>query len=570
MDQIGVFDRLVSELDKQERRALLVRIQSATPVYTEPLSPPSEQKEIFVPEKELALLGLFQRIILFLRSLFTRRDRLELLREMYLRNLALDIKRTYPALVDVRTSRFKQGLHAELLALKDFAHSLHRPLQEVLEKNRNSFLAFLARNELSDFQQNIVEETDPQAIWESRHLGEEKEVRALMLRRFDELVETIPPASKRRLAQDVQALFSLLALSSHPFNPLLSPFHTEESPTADFESLGKPLKKLAKVIEPVRIPPSAEALYDLLIFLHQERLEDQTFDLEEQLKTDMSRIHAALSGIRGFRERVPLQRIVQLTTGDPQYYPAADVVRVDWFSLYKEFWRQRVHKRYLRFFHSRKRNELRKRSLDFLHAETLPSLENYRADKFGQSTPVQHAFSLSFIRGFSRIVHAAHPRALKLIYLNGEFYKEENRNSFTDAYLFLNEIENKFQTLESRLGPQGDLRASIQQVKGEALGYNLRQKRILDILARADSEARALLDATVEQLSNLKALMYGIIKGKPGDRYDTLVNLEKIGGRENRTLRAAWERFLEQTDQALLILREIRELEINEFEIGLF
>ena len=113
------------------------------------------------------------------------------------------------------------------------------------------------------------------------------------------------------------------------------------------------------------------------------------------------------------------------------------------------------------------------------------------------------------------------------------------------------------------LDPRGSLRAAIQEAKSQALGQRLRKKRIADILTRADGHVRTLLDTFLEQVENLKALLYGILKGQPGDRYDTLVNLNKIGGRENRDLREAWLRALEKTDRASSLLRKIRELEIN-------
>jgi hypothetical protein len=215
------------------------------------------------------------------------------------------------------------------------------------------------------------------------------------------------------------------------------------------------------------------------------------------------------------------------------------------------------------FYHSRTRTTLNTEALEFFNSSSLPNLANYRADKFGTNTPVRHELSLSFIKGFLEDVFSPLSRSLKLIYLNGEFYKEENRNAFTDAFLYLSETESKIEQLESTLGPQGDLRAAIQEVKGQALGPRLRRKRIADILSRADSQARTLLEEFLEQIDNLKALLYGILKGQPGDRYDTLVNLKKIGGRENSNLRKAWIRALDKSDRATKLLKRIRELEIN-------
>jgi hypothetical protein len=222
-----------------------------------------------------------------------------------------------------------------------------------------------------------------------------------------------------------------------------------------------------------------------------------------------------------------------------------------------------VHHRYLEFYRSRTRISLTAQVQQFFGHDSPAGMQNYRANKFGGNTLVRHELSLRFVRGFLEKVFTPLSRSLKIIYLNGEFYKEENRHSFTDAFLYLSEGEKKIEELESLLGPRGELRAAIQQVKGQAIGKRLRRKRIMDILARADSKARVLLDGFLEQIETLEALLYGILKGQPGDRYDTLVNLAKIGGRENLELRSAWDRALERSGRAASLLKKIRELEIN-------
>jgi hypothetical protein len=252
-----------------------------------------------------------------------------------------------------------------------------------------------------------------------------------------------------------------------------------------------------------------------------------------------------------------------LLSRDLGYTPSSRGSGQDWFSWYRQFWRQWVHQRYLDFFNSRRRNFLASEAVEFLDGKILPEMSNYRSDRFGANCPVRHELSLRFIKGFLTGVFSPLSRPLKLIYLNGEFYKEENRKAYTDSFLYLSDGESKIEELESTLGPPGDLRAAIQQVKGQALGQRLKEKRIADILARADGQARTLVEEFLEQIESLKALLYGILKGQPGDRYDTLVNLEKIGGRENRELRRAWTRGLEKTDRAIGLMSRILELEIN-------
>ena len=558
-----MFEQLVRELDDEERRALLVRIQSSAPVYGQILRPEEEGDSIFVPEQELASLNLLERIILFFRSFFSRKDRYTLLVERYLKHLADVIERDCTSLISFSAGRCHSGLHEELLRLRAHARSLFAPLHEVLEQRRGEFIAFLVRNELQDFQRRLRGETDPQGIWESGPFSDEKSVRTVMIKRFQELIETIPRSDRQRIGQDAQAFFALYTFARHRFEDLLSGFKGEEIPEAECTEVRKPLQELAESLEPVRIPPSAGALYDLFLFLHEEQLEEQDFDLEHQLMGDMTAIHAALAGIRGFRDRVPLHDLLRVLNRDPGYYPAPHPSAGDWFSSFKEFWRQWVHHRYLEFYRARTRSTLITEALEFVNNKSLPAMKNYRANKFGGNIPVRHELSLSFIRSFLENIFDPLSRSLKIIYLNGEFYKEENRIAFTDAFLYLSETEAKIEELESTLGPQGSLRAAIQEAKGQALGQRLRQKRIADILTRADGHARTLLDTFLEQMENLKALLYGILKGQPGDRYDTLVNLNKIGGRENRDLREAWTQALEKTDQATSVLKKIRELEIN-------
>jgi hypothetical protein len=423
-----MFDQLVKELNSQERRELLVRIQSSVPVYSQPLNP-EEGRSVFVPVEELADLNVVERVFLFFKSLFTHKDRTTLLRERYLNRTLFEVERNNPSLIHGPASRFHAGMYEELRALRGHARILHRSLQEVLGDSRREFIAFLARDGFKDFRGRLDEETNPQIIWENSNLHEEKQVRTVMLKRFEELIQMIPEPSKRELARDAQAFFSLYDVGLYRFEALLSPFRGKDDLTADFADLKRPLIELADTLEPVRIPPSPRALYDLFLFLHQGRLGERDFDLEDQLMIDMSDVHSALAGIRKFNERVPLQKILHLVTQDPEYYPAARRSMPDWFSFYRDFWRQWMHRRYLDFYHSRRRGTLLSESLEFLNVISLPKLANYRADKFGKDAPVRHEFSLSFIKGFLKYVFAPLSRALKLIYLNAEFYKEDRSRS---------------------------------------------------------------------------------------------------------------------------------------------
>jgi hypothetical protein len=70
----------------------------------------------------------------------------------------------------------------------------------------------------------------------------------------------------------------------------------------------------------------------------------------------------------------------------------------------------------------------------------------------------------------------------------------------------------------------------------------------------------------VKVINTLNLVISGILNGEPGARYDTLSNLNSVGGRSNRYLISSLERTVEYFSQGLDLLIELRDLEYQETE----
>jgi hypothetical protein len=366
MEELSLFDNLVRELDSEQRRAMLVRMQNALPVYPVDLAPESDA-EPFEPDAEVSRLGLIRRVLLALTAFFSGRDRAHVLRELYLRRLGELIRRHNSELIDFRSLRFLPRMLDELSSLAECGRSLRGLLEAALGTERRAFVAFLARDELRGFHVQLVHDTDPSVLWaktrgvrgasgkdERREAGSqdsvaERALREEMLARFQRLLDSIPEESKQRLYRDSGALNGLHALSSFDFDSLRTPFrrhrgpHNRSCPLAD---LLPPLRGLAERLSVIDRPPSPQALYDLVVFSLREQLEDESPGLEAYLKERLAGARAALEGIRRFHERVPLTMILRFASRDPYYLPRVVGGGEDWFLLYQEFWRRRVHQAY--------------------------------------------------------------------------------------------------------------------------------------------------------------------------------------------------------------------------------
>ena len=559
MNGPSVFDRLVKNMASEERKDLLDKIQSSVSVSEEPLTKEIEETETFDPELELREFSLWQRFLLFLKSLLTNKDKYTLISEKHLKKLEQQIERQCSSLIDYRNSLFVEKMHYELSALQKGLSFFQEHLGQALGREKRYFFAFLAGIELEHFQERLVKETDPFNLWETIKPLDEEDVRIEMRNRFQELFEAVSEEEKREVYRDAQSIFSLYNLSSHPFESMLSRFESKKYPGAmecDFQDLSKYLTSLAGLLNAAIFPPSANALRALFLFYYRDKLENEDFNLELQLKNYLIETERAFIGIREFNEHIPMIPIIRYINKDFTFFPAEAGGGEDWFVIYKDFWEKRIDKAYQIFYKYQTRQKLTDEVKKFLRRGGLPELHNYKSEK--------HGLSLSFLRGFFESTFINMSRALKLIFLNGEFYKEENRQDYTEAFNILSKIAERITSLENRLEETGDLGINIKDVRKEMISSKLKKKKIQNIIARADKEALEIIEESGKQLRLLTLLLEGVLEGQPGAQYDTLSNFESIGGQENKELVASWRRALEKIEEASALLTEIKDLEIRD------
>ncbi len=581
MEGLSILERLSRNLSPAERSEFLRRLQKSVPFNSEPLAAGEEEPEVFDPDRELRRLGFWQRLLLALAALFTRKDRRTLVKRMLLRRVQEQIAASGKGLMDFRRGSFTAGMFDALQMLSRAAAVLREPLAQALGRERRDFVACLAGSELSDFQQRLEADTNPYELWERRGSEEEVEVRAEMLARFDQLFEAVPAGDRKRVQRELSVLNGLLALSRQPYDSMLARFTAQPGKEAGcpFRELTGALKSLAVCLQAVQLPPSPETLYNLFVFVHQaeDSLAAGAVPLKpdeaepgpelggkaQAVARDIARAEEALQNIRSFNRRVPLVLVVRYVTEQLDFSPFREGGGEDWFVLYRDYWRTRVERSYRRFLSERNRERLAEQAARQLGRIRLPELETYRSNHFGRDILVRHALSMAFLRGFTQGPFSRMVRPLKLIVINGDFYKEDNRHAFTDAFNFVSKLEETIDALERRLGPEGDLRSRIQEVRNRPGGDEKRRLReIEEILSWADVEAKAIAEQSVEQMRSLAVHLDGILHGEPGAQHDTLANRTTLGGSENPELRAAWERARETLEASTLVLEEILTLEL--------
>jgi len=564
MNEPSTFDRLVHGLSGEERRDLLTRIRGTAEVSDEPFFRPETVREPPVDYSErYHELNPLARLVILVRRIFTGKSRDELVKEVILKGLSRRIELASPGLVSYSRRVFMDRMLEELRGLRDAARFIYDLLDRTIEKDKGAFYAFLASLELEEHHQRLLTETDPFQFAQTNSLALEPEVRAGVWSAFDEILSSISEDSRRRMYADVRSLTFLRRVAGFLYDRLFACF--EEGPAGILESpfvnARELMAELADCLYSMAAPPSLKLMESLLVFQMRDEMENPDFDAEEALKVQLSRVEEALSHIRTFNARVPLYDILRLVLEDPNYRPRELAGGEDWFVIYKGFWKDRIEKQLALYTVERRMQDLQTDIVDFLGSPEPVQFGHISEEGRDGAPPIRLEKALAFLSAFYEKLFAPDMnRSLKILLIEGEFYKKDNRVEYTDAYNELLQIPETLSALDDRLGPGGDLGSAWVQAREELVSLPIKHRKVQSALQAANSEAEALLCRSRGAMKQMQVILKGLLKGEAGGRYDSLSNLSYIEGKSNKEYLRSLDSIKNRLDRTVHFLDELEKL----------
>ena len=569
MPQISVFDRLVVSLSAEERSQLLDRVNRSCSVSEEPLYP---EPGSFAPRKrvgpeDLPSLGLLRRLVLFLRRLFTGRDIESLLAEDDIRNIAREVERRCPGLVSEKRGVLCEPLLEELRRLRDSARFFYDVLARSIDVDKAAFMAFLASIELPETHTRLLESTDPFSYVESHPEADEQEVRQAMLSAFDEAFSGLQEDRRRRMYQDLRCLLFLKRLSGFLFERLIATFHQGSGPgegaTATFLESRELLIELGDILFSLSTPPTLQLMESLFVFAERDEFAREDFNAEDSIATNLGKTEVSLARIRSFNQNVPLADVIRIVTGDPSYAPRELPAGEDWLAIYRGFWKTRIEARLEELRNERKYRKLAEELASFIGDVQPANLPHISREDGRDSPPVRQDLGLAFIDAFSRGIFTKEiNRPLRLVLMDGEFYRKENRLEFTDAYDTVLRGPETVAGFDARLAPEGELGGAWCQARMDLSAVAVKRRKIQSVLKSVDDEADGIVRTFGSALGELVKIIGGILKGEAGGRYDSLANLSFLDGKANREFLKSLELAKDRCERAMSLLVELTGLEM--------
>jgi len=570
MEEHSVFDRLANRLSKGERKELFDKISSVPQqiISQEPLKIIEETEKRFDYERAYRHLLWWEKLWIFFKSVFGKINREALVEDLILRKLGKKIERSYSDIYWHNTGILGQNFYWNVKRLQEKVDFLRDPLRKVLASKKKDFFAFLAGWDMPDIQEQLLSEIQPEHVAYEKSIHDPYKVRKEIEYRIEDILSGIDKPRKQLIYARVRLLHHLSRLCSFQYDKMLISF--EKRPSQKMEALLSEVRPqlvdLTHILYTIKSPPPEELMKLVFMFYLQDVMtEDDEKEYDRRFSELLRRTEECMTFIRNFNITIPLLDLARLVMRNIEYTPPAAPGGEDWFVLYKQFWYERFEEAMRKYSEEYKREMTIDRAKEFLKAGSYPELPIYGAAVKKYRSKYSYIKTISFIRGFmDRLFIPEMNSPLKLILIDGEFYKEQNREEYNESYNGLLWANDRITEIEQKLEKDGEYGLRIELIEHEIPDEKKKHLKIQAVLNETDVQIREVIDKTIENSLLIKNLIGGILYGDMGGRYDTLSNMGYIGRNENRNLQQKLGAMQKKIDTFVEILSELYASEKRE------
>jgi hypothetical protein len=297
----------------------------------------------------------------------------------------------------------------------------------------------------------------------------------------------------------------------------------------------------------------------------QEQMGNVEFDMEAETKNLLIQADAALTTIREFNRVVPLAKILRCSMRDFNFSPRAISGGEDWFVVYRDYWKKHCDDQFAAFAKNRRKTVLTQSCKAFLNNVPLASLPNIYSEFEPNGIPASGAMGISFLSVFyTEVFLPVINNVLRVILLDGEFYKRENRTVFTESYNEIMKIDQTIIKFKENISPEGDLGKRYSAAKAEMASLPIKRRKIQIVTQDVNEEIQKIVDNTQQSFKTMIDVLLGIIKHDPGGKYDTLSNASSLPNIKDKPFIDAVALSKSKLEEASTLLKEANLLEVEQ------
>lgn len=561
------FDELVAGISSDERKYLLAKINQNREHSFPLVQPAREETDGFTLDIKLNSESFLYKLFLWIRSLVSKKHRLEIYNNDLIRTLARKINKNHPGIVDMQNGLILSLFYEKLKELKNAA-DFFKPYFNIFNENPGKFYVFMSTFIAPEIASSINAEADPYSVPFEKEGT--KEVRSSLLKKMEGILKDIPQKSRAVMYDAVKSLNWLKRFSELPYMHFLAQFTAivSETYTCPFTNAQTDFNALASVLSDARSIPN-EALEAL--FLFPQRKGGATVELDQDTEKSMreflSKSAAGISMVQMFISTVPFFALGKVIFSDYDWQIETFGGAEDWFVKFKEEWKIVFDERWESWLRDRKKSQLADVLMENFGILSFPELP-YRpwANLWG-GVPFRCEMTGGFLYWFATVKYEEVMGVLNVLVLEGVFLNNDNRAEFSEAMNKFAEINHQVQLFGESLNEKGSVGSVFAKLIADHVRTLKGQNMVNSIILNAETSVRGWESSFCDCCRTIEKVLSGILDDEKTDKkYESIQNLMTIRGRENRAYRDNLQAEREVLLESHKILAEIEPLDLPKVE----
>lgn len=563
----GSFDELVAGISSDERKYLLAKINQNREHSFPLVQPAREETDGFTLDIKLNSESFLYKFFLWIRSLISKKHKLEIYNDDLIRMLARKINKNHPGIVDMQNGLILSLFYEKLKELKNAA-DFFKPYFNIFNENPGKFYVFMSTFIAPEIASSINAEADPYSVPFEKEGT--KEVRSSLLKKLEGILKDIPQKSRAVMYDAVKSLNWLKRFSELPYTHFLAQFTAivSENYTCPFTNVQTDFNALANVLSDARSIPN-EALEAL--FLFPQRKGGATVELDQDTEKSMreflSKSAAAISMVQMFISTVPFFALGKVIFSDYDWQIETFGGAEDWFVKFKEEWKIVFDERWESWLRDRKKSQLADVLMEKFGILSFPELP-YRpwANLWG-GVPFRCEMTGGFLYWFATVKYEEIIGVLNVLVLEGVFLNNDNRAEFSEAMNKFAEINHQVQLFGESLNEKGSVGSVFAKLIADHVRTLKGQNMVNSMILNAETSVRGWESSFCDCCRTIEKVLAGILDDEKTDKkYESIQNLMTIKGRENRAYRDNLQAEREVLLESRRILAEIEPLDLPKVE----
>jgi len=561
------FERLVLSLESSERQELLRQLAEMTELQVEEVralragtGPVVEEERAAGSEKKLMEEPFIVRLWFTICAFFTSSSPTRLYSAYLVSNLGKELSRAYGRYFSLHQRSYTDAMYQEFVKIRR-AQVFFASLLESYELDKGDFFVVLGSMLMKNTCAALATASNPFSVPYDE--APNRDVRASLLREMEAAFLAVPEDERSRMHQAALAIEWLRSFCAIPVERILQRFGSVENvgETCLIDSIKDEMEVLVGVFSAARKVPVL-LLEALFLFTKQDAMTEGKFDLESECKKFVGDATDNLGLIRGVKSCVPLVDFVRYTLNDVSWQPVNQEKAEDWFLLFKSAWKRRFDEKWAEWNRLHRRSMLEKRILSFLGIPALPTLAFRPWEGLWIPLSFRNDLSIAFLKGlFSVVYPAVIMKPLKILLIEGDFYRRENLVEYTDAFSVLEHQTQVIEMFERRLSEKGDFGEAFMIVERERMITIKGKARLENLMVSVELEAGGIVNRTLDAFRSIDAILGGVLSVVRGGPYETLANLSSVQGKFNERFRKDLQQVRQLLQTATEILSEASVIE---------